>query len=370
MNYFTQNDLDFYIDHANAVYDKENDEDIQAGRRIRKTIFDKVSFWGKQVAMQLGFSSLSRNNWINTYQSTFKEYAWCRIFPDSNDHQLFFNVECNAEEGSLIIKLHCKFSGTDRLSHDKVALFDKFIENKFYRGQWIRWYVINLQSFENFDQLIRFSKHFIQDNLHHYSEIKNLLNSSDLKEELENLDLDSTDLTQVNLTEVENNPLPQKNQTGEYIFQDKTSYNTNLHEPASSIYEKRNKENKKLGDTGEQLIFLQEEKKLKRLQEEGMISPDKRVIKQQDHVGYDFLSYDQNGEEIHIEVKTTQGDRKAPFFMSMNEVYVMKSDPKWRLYRIYDFNPKTKTANFFIWDAVQVELNIDFFSKTYYCCFK
>lgn len=370
MNYFTQEDLNFYIEHANTVYDKENQQDIRTGSRIRKTIFDKVSFWGEQVAKQLGFSSLGRNNWLNTYQSTFKEYAWCRIFPNPDDHQLFFNVECNAEEGSLIIKLHCKFSGSDRLSHDKVALFDKFVETKFYRGQWIRWYLIDLRSFQNFDQLINFSKHFIQDNLHHYFEIKNLLDSSDLKEELENLHLDSMDLTQMKLTKVENNPLPQKSSRGEYVFQDKTLYFNVLNEPSGSIYEKRNRENKKLGDTGEKLILIQEEKRLKELQEKGIISKDKRVIKQKDYVGYDFLSYDENGQEIHIEVKTTAGNQKAPFYMSMNEVSVMKSDPKWKLYRVYDFNAKTKTANFFIWDAVQVELNIDFFSKTYYCCFK
>ncbi len=372
MNHFTQEDMDFFVRHSNKLYNKEISDHVNAGLRIRKTIFDKVSFWGERVANELGFTYLKRNNWVNSYHSTFSGYAWCRIFPDPNDHQLFFNVECNAEEESLIIKLHCKFSGSDKLSHEKVVLFDKYIESKFYIGQWLRWYIIDIDTFENFEQLINFSKHFIQDNLHYYHEVKRLLDNSDLsdlKEEIDNLELELIDLTEINLKEVEKITPTKKDIPKGYIFEDKTIYESIISEPLS-IYEKQDRENKKLGDIGEKLILIQEQKKLKELQEKGIVSLDKKIIKQKDFVGYDILSYDLNGEEIHIEVKTTKGNDKSPFYMSMNEVYVMKQDSKWRLYRVHNFNASKKTANFFIWDALQVELNVDFLNKIYYCRFK
>ncbi|EEP7635734.1 DUF3578 domain-containing protein, partial [Listeria monocytogenes] len=67
--------------------------------------------------------------------------------------------------------------------------------------------------------------------------------------------------------------------------------------------------------------------------------------------GYDIISYDINPDasneviEIYIEVKTTTGNRDAPFYLSDNELNVARIKGElYKIYRVYDYNtaPKLK----------------------------
>ena len=62
-----------------------------------------------------------------------------------------------------------------------------------------------------------------------------------------------------------------------------------------------------------------------------------------DGLGYDVLSFDEHGDELLIEVKTTRRPREFPFLITRNEVALSAEVPdRFRLYRVYDFNkPKT-----------------------------
>ena len=62
-----------------------------------------------------------------------------------------------------------------------------------------------------------------------------------------------------------------------------------------------------------------------------------------DGLGYDVLSFDEQGDELLIEVKTTRRPREFPFLITRNEVALSTEVPdRFRLYRVYDFNkPKT-----------------------------
>ena len=63
-----------------------------------------------------------------------------------------------------------------------------------------------------------------------------------------------------------------------------------------------------------------------------------------DTLGYDITSYDENGEQIYIEVKTTTANRIDGFYLTANEID--KADrygEKYRLYRVYNLNVKNKT---------------------------
>ena len=62
-----------------------------------------------------------------------------------------------------------------------------------------------------------------------------------------------------------------------------------------------------------------------------------------DGLGYDVLSFDDQGDELLIEVKTTRRPREFPFLITRNEVALSAEVPdRFRLYRVYDFNkPKT-----------------------------
>ncbi|ECP8247306.1 DUF3578 domain-containing protein [Listeria monocytogenes] len=75
------------------------------------------------------------------------------------------------------------------------------------------------------------------------------------------------------------------------------------------------------------------------------------VAESGDGHGYDIISYDINPDalneviEIYIEVKTTTGNRDAPFYLSDNELNVARIKGElYKIYRVYDYNtvPKLK----------------------------
>ncbi len=57
-----------------------------------------------------------------------------------------------------------------------------------------------------------------------------------------------------------------------------------------------------------------------------------------DGAGYDILSFDPFGRERLIEVKTTNGAARTPFFLSRNECELAVERPdEWRIYRVHLF---------------------------------
>lgn len=62
-----------------------------------------------------------------------------------------------------------------------------------------------------------------------------------------------------------------------------------------------------------------------------------------DGLGYDVLSFDPDGVEKFIEVKTTRRQREFPFLVSRNEVqFSIEEKERFHLYRVFDFGrPKT-----------------------------
>ncbi|WP_161941212.1 DUF3883 domain-containing protein [Pseudovibrio axinellae] len=109
-------------------------------------------------------------------------------------------------------------------------------------------------------------------------------------------------------------------------------------------YAKRDANNRELGKLGEEFI-LQAEKE--RLDAAGSTTLAEKVIwaskEQGDGLGYDILSYSEDGKQRFIEVKTTNGGCETPFFISQNEVDFAAEEPNnYILMRVYDFstNPK------------------------------
>lgn len=65
-----------------------------------------------------------------------------------------------------------------------------------------------------------------------------------------------------------------------------------------------------------------------------------------DGLGYDVLSFDYEGNERFIEVKTTRWQRESPFLVTRNEVAFSETEPKhFRLYRV--FSLRQSRASFY-----------------------
>lgn len=106
---------------------------------------------------------------------------------------------------------------------------------------------------------------------------------------------------------------------------------------------------KQIGDLGEQFIFSQEREKVKKYKlpsskQVTWVSRDKG-----DGLGFDILSYDENGKEMYIEVKTTTGEENTSFYISANELEKSKLYAEnYYLYRVYQFDTKTVKGEYSI----------------------
>lgn len=103
----------------------------------------------------------------------------------------------------------------------------------------------------------------------------------------------------------------------------------------------RDQRNRELGFLGEQLVFSTE---VARLYAAGMgVAADnvQHVARKPggDRLGYDIQSFDLTGKPRLLEVKTTRGGARTPFFISANEVRVSEANPgAWSLVRVFDFD--------------------------------
>jgi hypothetical protein len=101
----------------------------------------------------------------------------------------------------------------------------------------------------------------------------------------------------------------------------------------------RDARNRALGKRGEETVLFFEHA---RLTEAGRADLARRVrwVSEEDGdgAGYDVLSFSPSGEERLLEVKTTTGHQRTPFYLTENERSLSAERPDaFRLVRLYDF---------------------------------
>lgn len=104
-----------------------------------------------------------------------------------------------------------------------------------------------------------------------------------------------------------------------------------------------NKENKRIGNLGELFVIQLEKEKLKKANKPKLVKKVAHHAKDiGDGLGYDVLSYDENGNKMFIEVKATKSGKNTPFFITRNELARSKQEKNnYYIYRIYNFNDET-----------------------------
>ncbi len=109
-------------------------------------------------------------------------------------------------------------------------------------------------------------------------------------------------------------------------------------------YIENERRKKRIGDLGEELVLEFEIKKCKDL---GLRQkPEQKSKTEGDGLGYDILSFNEDGEEIYIEVKCTEGSKLTPFYITQNELHRSNSEPnRYFLYRLFNYNKKNNSAS-------------------------
>lgn len=105
-----------------------------------------------------------------------------------------------------------------------------------------------------------------------------------------------------------------------------------------------------IGEAGEQIVLDYEIQKMKRLNKIELIPEIEHSSKVKgDGLGFDIRSFDEQGEEIFIEVKSTSGGLKNDIFFTRNELSVMSQlKEKYYLYRVYNLDIENESAEILI----------------------
>lgn len=113
---------------------------------------------------------------------------------------------------------------------------------------------------------------------------------------------------------------------------------------AKRDYLEQESRNRSLGHAGETMVLELEARRLHEAGKKALSERVEHVSKTQgDGLGYDILSFEENGEERLIEVKTTGFGQLTPFYVSRNELARSKADAdRFRLYRVFDFRNKPR----------------------------
>ncbi len=102
--------------------------------------------------------------------------------------------------------------------------------------------------------------------------------------------------------------------------------------------------NQSLGKAGEELALRFERERLCHFERPRLAANIRHVSQiEGDHLGYDILSFEPDGRERLIEVKTTRFAALTPFFASRHEVEVSRQrHEQYQLYRVYRFSADAK----------------------------
>jgi len=101
----------------------------------------------------------------------------------------------------------------------------------------------------------------------------------------------------------------------------------------------RDHRNRLLGKAGEEFVVDLERHQLTGADRSDLARKVRWVAAEDgDGAGYDVLSFDLTGRERLLEVKTTNGSARTPFFLSRNERDLATERPAdWRIYRVHLF---------------------------------
>lgn len=103
--------------------------------------------------------------------------------------------------------------------------------------------------------------------------------------------------------------------------------------------------NIEIGELGELFVIEQEKKRLISAGRSDLAQKITHISKEfGDSAGFDVLSYNINGDEKMIEVKTTEGNISDDFFLTENEYRSMNINDNYYIYRVFNYSKEENTG--------------------------
>ena len=109
-------------------------------------------------------------------------------------------------------------------------------------------------------------------------------------------------------------------------------------------YLQREARNRSLGAAGEELVMKYETQRLHAAGSRALADRIEHISRTKgDGAGYDILSFEKDGRERFIEVKTTAYIAETPFYVSRNELsFSTEQAAQFHLYRLFDFRKRAR----------------------------
>ena len=130
----------------------------------------------------------------------------------------------------------------------------------------------------------------------------------------------------------------------------------------------RDERNRALGRAGEERVLAHERSALKVAGRNDLARKVRWVSEEDgDGAGYDIASFMSDGRERLIEVKTTNGWERMPFYISSNELAVAeKRRSEWCLFRLWNFSREPKAFDLHPPLAAHVSLTATAFQASFH----
>lgn len=118
---------------------------------------------------------------------------------------------------------------------------------------------------------------------------------------------------------------------------------------ARKVRRKSDNESREMGLAGELLVFEYEKRRLNAAGKPVLAERVEHIsVEKGDGAGYDIRSFNDDGSDRLIEVKTTTGPAGSPFYISANEVaFSLYAPDAFVIYRLVDFDKGAGSAGFY-----------------------
>lgn len=336
IDFFNQDELDFFKHWQYKVYNPNDNDHINAKNYLMATVWEKSIHLGREIVKQLrGFELVGKKTWHqrgwakneegdNVQAAIVKPYTWVKVFRNTDrgkDIFFTFGIDAYPETEAFIYKIDCQAKRDSKLSETQIELCKSLIPAS------AKWNEIAFEDLinENWDSLIETCVSFVQEHTERYDAIIEAVWGAAIPPSLFKNKLVKKDKPQDGYESI---PETKKDFKGVDIdFQGKS------------------KEQKDLGDKGETLV---KQREIDFLKERNLHDKAALVEIVQDGKGYDVYSFDDSGNEKFIEVKTTTGNEYSPFYLSENEVDFMRLNINhYYIYRVYNFDEENNFAEFY-----------------------
>lgn len=259
------------------------------------------------------------------------------LFPGKNTYQ---------DHRAVIVYLTLYFP--ERYYFYKFEMFKQFSEKLEITYRPVRGHIENIGHFNNICNIVRYELSNDQEllQLHknrigsdcYYDENLNILTQDFIYAVARHLNQQKITATKIIIVSAETNVLASNLTT--------TQEQLNFKGRTVNFLQ-NNIDNKRIGDLGELWTLKYEAEKLRRANKHHLIDSIKHTAKDEgDGTGYDIQSFDENGNRIFIEVKTTKGAKNATFYITRTELERSKIEQDdYYLYRLYNYNDEQNTAD-------------------------